>query len=132
MSTAKRQLKSNVLKRALNAFLVQPFIEKYNVISVRVMLKEELWLARKKIENLMMQEKAIVAHFSAVTLLEKKDEGDNYGLAFWIVLDWPDYALATAETNVTKKMFSLGLNIQSCKAIKPRGKKRIPINLIYF
>ena len=89
MSTAKRQLKSNVLKRALNAFLVQPFIEKYNVISVRVMLKEELWLARKKIENLMMQEKAIVAHFSAVTLLERKDKGDDYGLAFWIVLDWP-------------------------------------------
>jgi len=132
MSVAKRQLKSNVLKRALNAFLVEPFIIKYNVISVRVLLEqgEELWLARRRIENLLFEEKAVVSHFSAVTLLEnatKDDEQkDDFGLAFWIVVDWPDYALSSIETEITKKMFSLGMNIKTCKAIKPRGKKIIP------
>jgi len=82
MSVAKRQLKSNVLKRALNAFLVEPFIIKYNVISVRVLLEQGV--------------------------------------------DWPDYALSSIETEITKKMFSLGMNIKTCKAIKPRGKKIIP------
>ena len=52
---------------------------------------------------------------------------DEVGFAIFL-----DLAKAFDTANVTKKIFSLGLNIQSCKAIKPRGKKRIPINLIYF
>ena len=140
MSQATRQLKSNVLQRALSAFLVEPFINKYNVICIRVLWRngEEIWLGRRKVELMLENENSVVAFFSAVTLVKKSkseeddddnNEHDDFGLAFWIVVDWPDYGILSIRTDLMKKVFDLNMDLKSCKAIRPRGKVLSMFNL---
>lgn len=73
MLRAKRQLKSNVLKRALNVYIVAPFVRKYNVVSVRSLWNEndKVWSKRREVENVIRQMDNVVAFFSCITVMEK-------------------------------------------------------------
>ena len=44
------------------------------------------------------------------------------GLAFWIVYDWPDFAVKNFERQIIQRFLESGLSIKSCKSVKGRGK----------
>ena len=44
------------------------------------------------------------------------------GVTFWIVVDIPVTCLSTAETDFTKMLLQSGLDVTSCKPIRPRGR----------
>ena len=45
------------------------------------------------------------------------------GLTLWIVLDIPITCLSTVETDLMKMILNSGLDVMSCKPIRPRGKQ---------
>ena len=45
------------------------------------------------------------------------------GLTLWIVLDIPITCLSTIETDLMKIILNSGLDVMSCKPIRPRGKQ---------
>ena len=68
--------------------------------------------------------KFIESSESSVDEEEKKDESEPAlipGVSFWIVVDWPNYALSSYEEIITKTFLAAGLNLESCKAIRSRG-----------
>jgi len=83
----------------LNTFLVEPFIQRYNIVSLRVLLDDskEVWLKRRNLENAISKEEGVVAFFTALTLMQQKsgkedqdsdeeeednNKKDSYGFSF--------------------------------------------------
>ena len=145
-------LRSTVLKNALKAYVVPPFSQKYQVVAVRCLWSYErspdcdstnIWSKRRELEFLLANNDKIVAFFSSITALQKKqlpkkrciedsDESEEKeeeevresnlpGLAFWVVFDWPTHAVQGFEERLAKQFMSAGLNLLSCKAIRGRG-----------
>ena len=54
--------------------------------------------------------------------IQREDNINRPGLSFWLVLDSPNYALEKYEWDLLKLFMSSKLNLQSCKALKGRGK----------
>ena len=90
----RRQLRSEVLKRAMRAYIVSPVIRKYHVIAVRAMWssteksEDLIWGKRRQIEDILLRNDKIVAFFSCITTMVEKeshkrkrkdteDDGDN-------------------------------------------------------
>lgn len=51
------------------------------------------------------------------------------GVSLWIAADWPEYGLSAFENKITKCLMDANLDIQSCRAIKPRGKRLFQLYL---
>ena len=113
---------------------------------------DSIWIKRREMQELLYRDNEVVAYFSCITALENRrkkrkrpqkqpamtasfsseesededDEDDDNinmpGISFWIVFDWPAHALHGFEEKLTKLFMSSGLNLDSCKTIKGRGK----------
>ena len=69
---ANAALTDSALKRSLKAYIVPPFIKKYQVVSVRTLFQHKsLWLKRTQLESILKENDKIVAFFSSVTALNK-------------------------------------------------------------
>ena len=119
--------------------------------------KQGIW-AKRLMEAILSKKKEIVSFISCITALEPEkkkrqkkrkrptideasseeetessDEEDDRnirpGLSFWVVADWPEFALEAIEQNLTKIILENGFDINQCKGIKPRGKKMLLIQL---
>ena len=110
--------------------------------------REKTWLIRRMLESSLEQNPHIVCFFSCITALKEKkkkvnnkkfnhdenesDSDGEYdiqseevfcpGIAFWIVFDWPESGLAAFEEYISREILTAGLDIDSCKAIRGRGK----------
>ena len=83
----QRQLRSNVVKNALKAYVVRPLTSKSQVCSVRSLcvdgvLKEKIWIIGRLLENLLEKNPYVVYFFSCITVLsqgthEKKNRRSN-------------------------------------------------------
>ncbi|XP_057293352.1 uncharacterized protein LOC130621979 [Hydractinia symbiolongicarpus] len=74
---ANRQLRSEVLKRALKACIVQPVIRKYQVVAVRAMwgsdvdAREVIWGKRMQMENILLSNEQVSCFFSCITYMAR-------------------------------------------------------------
>ena len=112
----QRQLRSNVIKNALKAYVVGPFTSKYQVRAFRSLCvdgvsKEKIWITRRLLESLLEENPYVVCFFSCITALSegnygKKNRRSNKdssnskdetvaeqifcpGISLWIVFNWP-------------------------------------------
>ena len=78
MYKMSNELKSKVLKRSLSAYIVPPFVNKYNVVAVRALWREKrdkeksIWAKRRQLECILNEQKEVVSFFSCITGLYKK------------------------------------------------------------
>ena len=131
--TPKRELREIPLRRALLSYVVPVFVAKYQAIAVRTLWKLEnasdvMWGKRQQLEGDLRKIPNVVAFFSCATALEERKrnhEGRRTflpGFAFWIVFDWPEYMVQAFENMVCQRLLDAGLEIDSCKSVKGRGK----------
>ena len=71
MFKPQKQLRSNVIKKALKAFIVPIFARRYQICAVRALwddidLGNEIWAKRKELEQILSDESDVVAFFSCV------------------------------------------------------------------
>ena len=70
-----RQLRSKVLKKALSCYIIPPFLQNYEVVGVRALLKNEndnVWEKRRILEATLNNDEHVVAFFSCITAIEGK------------------------------------------------------------
>ena len=143
----QRQLRSSLIKNTLKSFIVSPLVSKYQICGVRSLCsvgcsKEDVWLLRRQLENILIENPRVVCFFSCITAVcnvpaQKRKRKDNEsdesteeetqtsvqtGISFWIAFDWPEYGLSAFENHISREFLSAKLDIVSCKAIRPRGK----------
>ena len=151
----QRQLRSNVIKNALKAYVVGPLTSKYQVCAFRSLCvdgvsEEKIWITRRLLESLLEENPYVACFFSSVTALSegnygKKNRRSNKdssngedetvaeqafcsGISLWIVFNWPESGLAAFEEYISIEILAAGLDLRSCKAILGRGK----ISLLLF
>ena len=120
--------------------------------SIENLHENTIWGTRRELDELLYRKEEIVAYVSCITALnvrncaqkrkrtvekdnsdvsseseeeleiQKEDKISRPGLSFWLVLDSPNYALEKYERDLSKLFMSSKLNLQSCKAVKGRGK----------
>ena len=78
----QRQLRSNVIKNALKAYVVGPLTLKYQVCAVRSLCvdgvsKEKIWITRRLLESLLEENPYVVCFFSCITALSEGKHGRN-------------------------------------------------------
>ena len=78
----QRQLRSNVVKNALKAYVVGPLTSKFQVCSVRSLcvdgvLKEKIWIIGRLLENLLEKNPYVVYFFSCITVLSQGTHENN-------------------------------------------------------
>lgn len=145
MPPVTKQLRSNVLKKALKAYIVPAFCNKYEVCSFRVFWEDldSIWIKRHQLESLLERDNRIVAFFSCITVTEKKsskgkavqyensdtssdedsqEENLLAGLSFWIVFDCPDITMAAFENTIIKVLLESSFHIKSCNVIRSRSR----------
>ena len=88
---ANAALTDSALKRSLKAYIVPPFIKKYQVVSVRTLFSHKsLWLKRTQLENILKENEKVVAFFSCVTALNKpkrkSTQARKYLTCVWFLL----------------------------------------------
>ena len=83
-----RQLRSKIIKNALKAYIVPVFARCYQVCAVRALWNpdrdiNEIWRKREELQDILTDDKRIVAFFSCITLLDvakkqgKRNSADN-------------------------------------------------------
>lgn len=148
----QRELRSDVLKNALKTYIVSPLCKSYQACAVRALWNEEtsaldIWKQRKTLENKLFSMEKVVAFVSSFTAIESKsgkkkrkstenlesDESNEessgnekstvtLGLAFWIVFDWPECVQDNFLEMISKEFMEAKLGIESCRAVKGRGR----------
>ena len=120
----QHQLRSNVIKNALKAYVVGPFTLKYQVCAVRSLFvdgvsKEKIWITRRLLERFLEENLYVVYFFSCITALSEGKHGKNNqrsnkdssnsedetvavqifcpGISLWIVFNWPESGLSAFE-----------------------------------
>ena len=56
---------------------------------------------------------------------ERENEGKTFvnpGVSFWVVFGWPEYGLAAFEEHISREFMLAGVDLDSCKAIRERGR----------
>ena len=152
---SQRQLRSNVIKNALKAYVVGPLTLKYQVCAVRSLCvdgvsKEKIWITRRLLESFLEENPYVVCFSSCIIALSEGKHGRNNrrsnndssnsedetvaeeifcpGISLWIVFNWPESGLSAFEEYISKEILAAGLDLRSCKAIRGRGK----ISLLLF
>ena len=79
MFKAAKELRSNHIRNSLNSFVVAPLIRKFQVCAVRAICigtlsKENIWLQKRKIENLLEENEHIVCFFSRITAMVENEK----------------------------------------------------------
>ena len=120
----QRQLRSNIIKNTLKAYVVGPLILKYQVCAVRSLFvygvsKEKIWITRRLLERFLEENHYVVCFFSCITGLSERKHGKNNqrsnkdsrngeddtvaeqifcpGISLWIVFNWPESGLSAFE-----------------------------------
>ena len=65
-----QRLNSSIIKNALKGYIVPPFVETYNVCAVKAVWETciEIHAKRIELENILLENEAVVSFFSCVTL----------------------------------------------------------------
>ena len=77
--TPNSTLRSPVLRNALKAYVVPPFLKNYNIVALRALWDKErmpvIWKKRREMEIILLANDNIVAFFSCITALQEKSTG---------------------------------------------------------
>ena len=76
----QRQLRSNVIKNALKAYVVGPLTPKYQVftassVCVNGVSREKIWITRRLLKSLLEKNPYVVSLFSYITALSEGNLG---------------------------------------------------------
>jgi len=124
-----KEIKSIILRNALQSCVVTHIAQKYEVIALRILVddEQEVFETRRLVERSLSRESHIHGFFSCLTAIKSKayNDEDNdeilSGVGVWIFYDWPEYGTAAFENFVTKIFIDEKISVLSCKSVKPRG-----------